>query len=132
MAVTCSTLVDPGVPKGTPASTTILLPFCVILCRSAIRRALPTISSNVSISLVRTAWTPHVKPSFRAVSSRGVKARIGVSGRSRATRRTVLPDEVKQVIALAPTTETMPAAPSASASAVVASGLVSVKCSRAK
>ena len=44
----------------------------------------------------------------------------------------VVPDEVKQVIALAPMTETMLLAASAKASAVVGSGRVSVKCNRAR
>ena len=67
----------------------------------------------------------------RAVSSRGVSTRIGTAGRSRDTRRAVEPDSVKQMISAAPTVPVIARAASASASAVVGSALVWVKCRRA-
>ena len=70
-------------------------------------------------------------PSRRAVLSDGVSTSSGTVGRSRATRRAVEPELVKQTIAEAPTVRTMSAAARAMASLVVASGRVSVKWTRA-
>ena len=62
---------------------------------------------------------PHSSPKRRAVSGAGVSTRMGTDGRSRATRRAVEPDVVKQMIADADTMAAMSLADSASASAVV-------------
>ena len=58
------------------------------------RLALPTISSKLETSRVWTAWTPHSRPSRRAVVSDALIASIGTGGRSRAIRRAVEPELV--------------------------------------
>ena len=130
MRTTWSTLVDPGVPNGTPAIRMTRSPALAIPWRSAVRFDLATISSNEVTSRVWTAWVPHSSPSRRAVSICGVRTRIGTDGRSRAIRRAVDPELVKQMIAAADTVCAIVLAASASASAVVGSGRVTVKCIR--
>ena len=87
---------------------------------------------NENLALIKDRRQLELPAGASQLEFRGVSARMDADGRSRATRRTVLPDEVKQVMALAPMTDTMLLAASASASAVVGSGRVSVKCSRAR
>ena len=94
---------SPASPNGTPAVTMIRSPPLARPWRSAIRFALPTISSKLATSRVRTACAPHSRPSRRAVFSDGVSTSSGTVGRSRATRRAVEPELVKQTIAAAPT-----------------------------
>ena len=67
----------------------------------------------------------------RAVAICDVSTSNGTEGRSRATRRAVEPDDVKQMIALVSIVRTICAADAASASAVVASARTSVKWTRA-
>ena len=95
------------------------------------RLALPTISSKSATSRVRTACAPHSSPSPRAVAARGVSTMSGTDGRSREIRRAVEPESVKHMIAAADTVSAMRLAANESASAVVASGSVSVKWMRA-
>jgi hypothetical protein len=95
------------------------------------RLALPTISSKLATSRVRTACAPHKSPMRRAVLVEGVSTSSGTDGRSRAIRRAVDPDMVKQTIAAALTMPTMLPAASAIASLVVGSAGVSVKWTRA-
>src|SRR5688572_10182981 len=124
------TLVDPGVPNGTPAMMTMRWPAAATPWRNAILLALATISSKLAISRVRTAWAPHNRPSRRAVLSDGVSTSKGTAGRSRATRRAVDPEAVKLTIADALTVPTIVLADWAMASAVVGSGSVRVKWTR--
>jgi hypothetical protein len=112
-------LVAPGVPKGTPAISTTDWPAVATLARSAMRRALATISSKLPTSRVWTACEPHSSPSRRAVEMFGVSTSIGTLGRSRDTRRAVPPVLVKQTIVAAEMVSTISAEAAAIASAVV-------------
>jgi hypothetical protein len=123
-------LVEPGVRNGTPASTITRSPAFAMPWRSAMRFDLATMSSNDSTSRVWTACVPHNRPRRRAVSWLGVSTSSGTEGRSRAIRRAVEPEVVKQMIATADTVAAMFFAASASASAVVGSGFITVKCMR--
>src|SRR5690554_8233984 len=91
------------------------------------RLDLATISSKLLTSRVTTACAPHNNPMRRAVWRSGVSTNNGTEGRSRAIRRAVDPDLVKQTIADVGTVRAMLKLAAASASAVVASGTVSVK-----
>ena len=73
------------------------------------------------MSFVATACAPHNSATRRAVRIDGVSTSIGVSGRSRATRRAVEPLEVNTVIALIGTVSAMVMQLCANASDVVAS-----------
>ncbi len=73
---------------------------------------------------------PPQQPQPPRVSIFGVSTMIGTAGRSRAIRRAVDPEVVKQMIADADTVDAMLFAASASASAVVGSGRVIVKWTR--
>ena len=57
-------------------------------------RHVPVRSSKFVTSRVWTAWTPHNRPSRRAVVSDAVIAITGTAGRSRAMRRAVDPELV--------------------------------------
>ena len=68
---------SPAVPNGTPAMITIRSPASARPWRSAMRLALPTISSKLPTSRVWTACTPHSRPSRRAAFMLAVIASIG-------------------------------------------------------
>src|SRR3546814_17360570 len=60
---TCSTLVDHGVPKGTPAIITSFAPACPIPWRRPLPFPLPHISPHLLYSFAATASaTPHQAP----------------------------------------------------------------------
>ena len=88
------TLVEPTVPKGTPAMTMIRSLAPAIWWRSAMRLALATISSKLVTSRVVTAWTPQTRPRRRETLLLAVITSSGTGPRSRAIRRAVEPDEV--------------------------------------
>ena len=66
------------------------------------RVARATVSVMVWVSAVTTAWTPHTTARRRAVARLLVRPSTGQLGRSRATRRAVLPPSVKAAITEAP------------------------------
>ena len=61
---------------------------------TAASHATSTISCSSATSRTGTGCTPHTRASRRAVSRKGVSARIGTAGRSRAARSAEKPDEV--------------------------------------
>jgi hypothetical protein len=67
--------------------------------RKAMRQARSTTSSTSCASSVSTLCNPQTTATRRAVSGRGVRARIGVTGRSRAILSPVAPDDVQQTTA---------------------------------
>ena len=70
------------------------------LSRRAARTALTTASLKRSTGPETTQCSPQTKDSRRAVASIGVSAMIGTAGRSRAALSAVVPEWVKQQIAL--------------------------------
>src|SRR5260370_1885491 len=96
------TLVEPGVPNGTPAVMTTRWPEPAISSRWAGRTAFCTMSLKFLISGRWTQCAPHNRASRLAVARFGVSARIGTDGRSRAAREAVAPELVNETIAAAP------------------------------
>ncbi len=66
----------------------------------AAREALITAILNLSNSSVKTEWVPQVKQRRRAVETNAVIAIIGTWGRSLEINKAVVPDWLKQHIAL--------------------------------
>jgi len=92
--------VVPGWLKGTPAVTTIWSVCSAKPSSRAARAALTTADLKRSTLPVATQVTPQTRQSRRSVAALGLSARIGTCGRSRATLSAVVPDSVKQQIAL--------------------------------
>src|ERR1700680_1985916 len=97
-----STLVEPGVPNGTPAVITTRWPGPAISSRWATRTAFCTMSLKFLMSARWTQWAPHKSARRRAGPMCGVTAGIGAAGRSRAARIAVAPELVNDTIAAAP------------------------------
>jgi len=94
-------LVVPGLLNGTPAVTTIWSISVANPSLRAARAALTTaILKRSTGSVVTTQCIPQVRTRRRAVVGSGVIAMIGTRGRSRAVFDAVVPDWVKQQIAL--------------------------------
>src|ERR1700674_5809953 len=96
------TLVEPGVPKGTPAVMRTGSPETELFSRRAARTAFCTMSLKFLMSARWTQCAPHKRARRRAVARFGVRARIGAAGRSRAARNAVAPELVNETIAAAP------------------------------
>ena len=92
--------VEPGVLNGTPAVTTTLSSRVANPSAKATRVAETTASLKRSTSSVIAQWRPQTNARRRAVPRNGVSAMIGTVGRSRAAKRAVVPEWVKQQIAL--------------------------------
>ena len=98
------TLVEPGVPNGTPAMITH--PVAALGEAVAQRHALGLADHLLEagdVAGVDRVDAPQQAQPPRGRSATGVIARIGTGGRSRAMRRAVEPELVKQTIAVAPT-----------------------------
>jgi hypothetical protein len=89
-----STLVEPGVPIGTPAVITILSPDWANPWVTAVSLALFTTAEKRSSLAICTAWTPQAMAIRRAVRSLEVTQSIGTLGRSRDARSVVEPEVV--------------------------------------
>ncbi len=87
--------------KGTPAVTTI---WSVSVAKPYSRAAFAALTTAIlkrsTGPSVCTQWTPQVRQSRLTVAMSGDSAMIGTAGRSRATRLAVVPDWLKQQIAL--------------------------------
>ncbi len=94
-------LVVPVVPKGTPAVITTRLPAGAKPSAWAVWVARLTMSAKLCTSRVTTEWAPQTTAMRRATSRLAVSDTTGTSGRARATRRVVEPEEVKVTTAAA-------------------------------
>ena len=89
-----STLVEPGVPIGTPAVITILSPDWANPWVTAVSIARFTTAEKRSSLAICTPCTPQAMAIRRAVRSLEVTQSIGTLGRSRAARSVVEPEVV--------------------------------------
>ena len=87
-------LVEPGVPKGTPAVVMMRWPGFASSSWKEIWQARSTMSFSSRASSETTQCRPQASDRRRAVDSTGEMTMTGTDGRSREARRPVAPEVV--------------------------------------
>src|SRR5918995_463732 len=110
MRCTRRAFVEPGMPGGEPATMTTTSPSMTRPALSSTSSTWTAISSVCRTSLTRKVSTPQVRASWLRVHWFGVKASMGMRGRTRASRRVESPLVVKVMRYFTPRSSPMSAA----------------------